>query len=95
MKISLALLLLLLAAVWTESQGMSLRSSRATCCDKEKFWRQKIPEFRILGYQNTPESCTHRAVLVQLKKGLVCVDPEQEWFQEYLRKQKKSNSTST
>ncbi|NXK65794.1 CCL13 protein, partial [Sylvietta virens] len=97
MKISLALLILLLAAAWTGSQGMSFRSSRGNvpCCSKEKFSRQKIPGFRIRGYLYTPPSCAHRAVLVKLLKGMVCVDPEERWFQQYLRKQKKPNSTST
>ncbi|NXO44505.1 CCL13 protein, partial [Locustella ochotensis] len=96
MKISLALLILLLAAAWTGSQGISFRSSRAQCCSKEMFSRRKIPEFRIRGYVYTAPSCTHRAALVKLLKGIwVCVDPEESWFQEYLRKQKKPNSTST
>ncbi|NXT16005.1 CCL13 protein, partial [Prunella fulvescens] len=95
MKISVFLLILLLAAAWTGSQGMSFRSSRVKCCPKEKFSHRKIPEFRIQSYQYTPPSCTHRAVLVKLLKGVVCVDPEVEWFQEYLRKHKKPNSTST
>ncbi|NXA73588.1 CCL13 protein, partial [Thryothorus ludovicianus] len=95
MKISLALLILLLAAAWTGSQGMSFRSSRAKCCSKEMFSRRKIPEARIQGYQHTAPTCTHRAVLVKLLKGLVCVDPEERWFQEYLRKQKKTNSIPT
>ncbi|NWT73371.1 CCL13 protein, partial [Prunella himalayana] len=95
MKISVALLMLLLAAAWTGSQGMSFRSSRANCCSKEKFSHRKIPEFRIQSYQYTSPSCTHRAVLVKLLKGVVCVDPENKWFQEYLRKHKKPNSTPT
>ncbi|CAN8197311.1 unnamed protein product [Coccothraustes coccothraustes] len=95
MRISLALLILLLAAAWTGSLGLSFRSSRTKCCSKEMFYRRKIPEFRIQGYWDTDSSCTHRAVLVNLLKGMVCVDPEEKWFQEYLRKQKKPNSTST
>ncbi|NWZ02321.1 CCL13 protein, partial [Loxia curvirostra] len=95
MRISLALLILLLAAAWTGSQGMSFRSSRAQCCSKEMFFPRKIPEFRIRGYLETAPSCTHRAVLVKLLKGMVCVDRKEKWFQEYLRKQKQPNSTST
>ncbi|XP_039576700.1 C-C motif chemokine 7-like [Passer montanus] len=95
MKISLALLVLLLAAAWTGSQGLSFRRSSPSCCSKGMFSRRKIPEFKILGYLETASSCTHRAVLVKLAKGMVCVDPEEKWFQEYLRKQKKPNSTST
>ncbi|XP_030818829.1 C-C motif chemokine 7-like [Geospiza fortis] len=95
MRISLALLILLLAAAWTGSRGMSLRSSRATCCSKGMFYHRKIPESRILGYLETPSTCTHRAVFVKLLKGMVCVDPEKKWFQEYLRRQKNPDSTST
>ncbi|NXV00395.1 CCL5 protein, partial [Cettia cetti] len=95
MKVSVALLMLLLAAACTGSQGMSFRSSRGKCCSKEQFYPRKIPELRIQGYQYTPPSCTHRAVLVKLLRGWVCVDPEETWFQEHLRKQKKPDSTST
>ncbi|NXR62072.1 CCL13 protein, partial [Rhadina sibilatrix] len=95
MKISLALLILLLAAAWTGSQGMSFRSSRGECCPREKFYTRRIPAVRIQGYLYTAPTCSHRAVLVKLLKGRVCVDPEERWFQEYLRKQKKPNSTST
>ncbi|NXE66805.1 CCL13 protein, partial [Calcarius ornatus] len=95
MRISLALLVLLLAAAWTGSQGLSFRSSRAKCCSKKMFHHGKIPEFRIRGYLETASTCTHRAVLVKLLRGMVCVDPEKKWFQEYLRRQKNPNSTST
>ncbi|NWZ71026.1 CCL13 protein, partial [Acrocephalus arundinaceus] len=96
MKISLALLLLLLAAACTSSQGMSFLSSRSTCCSKEKFHRQRIREFRIQGYQETAPNCTHKAVFVKLRNGaVVCVDPKEKWFQDYLKKQKKLKSTST
>ncbi|NXI78058.1 CCL8 protein, partial [Rhipidura dahli] len=94
MKISLALLALLLAAAWAGSQGVSLRSSKVRCCSEEMFSHQKIPEAKILAYQNTTPTCTHQAVLVKLQEGMVCVDPKQRWFQKYLRKQKKANSTS-
>ncbi|NXS35290.1 CCL26 protein, partial [Pomatostomus ruficeps] len=94
MKISVALLIVLLAAAWTGSQGMSFRSSRVTCCSRERLFRRKILEFWIRGYQYTAPSCAHQAVVVKLLKGTVCVDPEQGWFQEYLRKQKQPNSTS-
>ncbi|KAL9826235.1 C-C motif chemokine 13-like [Geothlypis trichas] len=95
MRISMALLILLLAAACSGSQGMSLRSSRAKCCSKEMFYHRKIKDSRILGYLETPSTCTHRAVLVKLLKGMVCVDPQKKWFQEYLRRQKDPNSTST
>ncbi|NXY10582.1 CCL13 protein, partial [Pteruthius melanotis] len=94
MKISWALLVLLLAAAWAGGQGLSWRSSKAMCCSKEMFRHRKIPEFRIKAYQDTAPSCDIKAVLVTLPKGMVCVDPEETWFQEYLKKQKKPSSTS-
>ncbi|NXH36703.1 CCL26 protein, partial [Myiagra hebetior] len=93
MKISLALLILLLAAACAGRQGVSFRSSKVTCCPKEKFSHRKIPEAKILEYRYTSSTCTHKAVLVTLPGGMVCVDPEERWFQKYLRKQK-PNSTS-
>ncbi|NXB47502.1 CCL12 protein, partial [Leucopsar rothschildi] len=96
MKISV-LLLLLLAAAWTGSQGKSFRSSKYYCCSKEMLARRKINESMIQGYRYTSSSCTHKAVLVKLMTGSICVDPEEKWFQKYLRKQekqKKPNSTS-
>ncbi|NWR10056.1 CCL13 protein, partial [Paradoxornis webbianus] len=95
MKISLALLILLLAAAWTGSQGMSFRRSGGRCCPKEKLCHKEIPGPKIQGYQCTPSNCPVRAVLVKLRRGSVCVDPEETWFQEYLRKQKKPNCTPT
>ncbi|NXU01102.1 CCL13 protein, partial [Buphagus erythrorhynchus] len=97
MKISV-LLLLLLAAAWTGSQGKSFRSSTSPCCSQGMFTREKIHASKIQGYRDTPSDCTHRAVLVELQEGRVCVDPKEKWFQKYLRKQKKQkkpNSTST
>ncbi|NXY16293.1 CCL13 protein, partial [Atrichornis clamosus] len=93
MKISLVLLTLLLAAPWTGSQGLSFRRPGITCCSKEKFFRRKIPEFRIKGYQYTASLCPHRAALVKLSKGTLCVDPDVGWFQKYL--QQKPTLTST
>ncbi|NXS24234.1 CCL5 protein, partial [Mystacornis crossleyi] len=94
MKISLALLVLLLAAAWAGRPGVSFRSSKVTCCSEKMFSRQKIPAFRIQKYEYTSPKCTHKAVLVMLQKGtMVCVDPEERWFQQYLRKQN-PNSTS-
>ncbi|NWV90582.1 CCL5 protein, partial [Machaerirhynchus nigripectus] len=94
MKISVALLVLLLAAAWVGSHGLSFHSSKVTCCAKKRFFRGRIPESKIQGYQDTSPTCTNKAVLVTLQRGSACVDPEQRWFQEYLRKQKKPNSTS-
>ncbi|XP_074016955.1 C-C motif chemokine 13-like [Numenius arquata] len=92
---SLALISLLLAALWTGSQGVSFRSSYGTCCYKEMFIKKKIPFFLIRSYEKTPSHCSRRAVRVELLKGKkFCVDPEEPWFQQYLQ-QKKSTSAST
>ncbi|XP_010002135.1 PREDICTED: C-C motif chemokine 26-like [Chaetura pelagica] len=96
MKIfSLALLTLLLGALWTGSQGISFRSSHSTCCYKDTFFWQTIPARFIKSYQETPSHCSHRAVRVELSGGKkVCVDPKLSWFQQY-RQQKDSAPTST
>ncbi|XP_029884284.1 regakine-1-like [Aquila chrysaetos chrysaetos] len=92
---SLALLTLLLAAIWTGSQGVSFRSSYGVCCYQEMFFRQKIPASLIKSYQKTPSHCSRKAVRVELQKGRkICVDPEESWFQQYQQK-KKLTSTST
>ncbi|KGL93381.1 C-C motif chemokine 3, partial [Charadrius vociferus] len=73
----------------------SVRSPYGACCYKEMFIRQKIPDFLIRSYQNTPSHCSRRAVRVELRKGKkFCVDPEEGWFQKY-RKQKESTRAST
>ncbi|XP_010192410.1 PREDICTED: C-C motif chemokine 5-like [Mesitornis unicolor] len=91
---SLALLALLLVAVWTGSQGMSFRSLYDKCCYKGMFVKKKIPAIYIKGHQKTPSHCSHKAFLVELRKGnKVCVAPEERWFQEY-QWQKGSTITS-
>ncbi|NWH21077.1 C-C motif chemokine 7-like [Grus americana] len=92
---SLALLTLLLMALWTGSQGMSFRSSYGTCCYKEMFVSKKIPEKLIRSYQKTPSHCSRKAVRVELLKGRkFCVDPEAEWFQQYLGEKESSRSST-
>ncbi|XP_065550884.1 C-C motif chemokine 26-like [Lathamus discolor] len=93
MKVSsLALLTLLLAALWTGSQGISFRSPYSACCYKDMFIHQKIPALLIKSYQETPSHCSHRAVRVELRNGKrFCVD--QHWFQQHQR-QKQSARTS-
>ncbi|KFP41301.1 C-C motif chemokine 4, partial [Chlamydotis macqueenii] len=84
----LALLTLLLEALWTGSQGVSFRSPYGACCYKEMIIRQKIPAFLIRSYQETPSHCSRRAVRVELLKGRkFCVDPETGWFQQYRQQQ--------
>ncbi|NXM46466.1 CCL18 protein, partial [Gymnorhina tibicen] len=74
---------------------LAVRTSTVMCCSKEEISSQKIPERRIQEYSYTSPSCTHKAALVKLRTGrTTCVDPEQSWFQQYLKKQKKPRSTS-
>ncbi|NXQ95532.1 CCL4 protein, partial [Sagittarius serpentarius] len=81
---SLALLTLLLMALWTGSQGISFRSPYSACCYREMFIQKKIPAFLIRSYQKTPSHCSRKAVRVELRKGKkICVDPEEGWFQQY------------
>ncbi|XP_035415100.1 C-C motif chemokine 3-like [Cygnus olor] len=90
---SLTLVALLLAAVWTESWGMSFRSSYTKCCYKKMFIKKEIPASFIRSYQETSPHCSHRAVIVELLKGKkLCVDPTERWFQQYLQRQKLSNA---
>ncbi|XP_053941089.1 C-C motif chemokine 1 isoform X3 [Cuculus canorus] len=85
---SLALLTLLLAALWIGCQGISFRSAYSKCCYKEMFIRQKIPAFLIRSYQKTPSHCSRKAMQVELLKGKkFCVDPEEGWFQQYQQQQ--------
>ncbi|XP_030328578.1 C-C motif chemokine 13-like [Strigops habroptila] len=92
---SLALLTLLLVALWTGSQGVSFRSPYSACCYKDMFIRQKIPALLIKSYQKTPSHCSRKAVRVELLKGKkFCVDPKEDWFRQYQR-QKESTRTST
>ncbi|NXS75180.1 CCL4 protein, partial [Pandion haliaetus] len=92
---SLALLTLLLATIWTGSQGVSFRSPYSACCYQAMFIQKKIPASLIKSYQKTPSHCSRKAVRVELQKGKkVCVDPEESWFQQY-RQKKESTSTST
>ncbi|NWQ94413.1 CCL4 protein, partial [Burhinus bistriatus] len=73
----------------------SVRRPYGTCCYKDMFRRQKIPDILIRSYKKTPSYCSHRAVRVKLLKGKnICVDPEESWFQQYLQK-KESTSVST
>ncbi|XP_068271861.1 C-C motif chemokine 4-like [Nyctibius grandis] len=91
---SLVLLTLLLATLWSASLGISFRSPYSECCYRDMFVRKKIPAFLIRRYEETPPSCSRKAVRVELLKGKkVCVDPEQGWFQQY-RRQKELTSTS-
>ncbi|KAI6074291.1 C-C motif chemokine 3-like protein [Aix galericulata] len=92
---SLTLVTLLLAAVWTESWGLSFRSHGSKCCYKDMLFQKTIPASLIRSYKYTLPNCSHRAVRVELRKGRkVCVDPTEPWFQQYLQGQKLSNASA-
>ncbi|KAM8991688.1 uncharacterized protein PRD47_015782 isoform 3-T3 [Ara ararauna] len=83
MKVSsLALLSMLLAALWAGSQGVSFRSTYSACCYKDMFIWQKIPANLIKSYQETPSHCSHTAVRVEMRNGKkFCMD--QDFFQQH------------
>ncbi|KFQ80142.1 C-C motif chemokine 12, partial [Phoenicopterus ruber ruber] len=90
----LALLTLLLVGLWTGSQGTSFRSSYSVCCYNGMFVRQKIQASNIRSYQRTPSHCSRKAVRVELLNGKkLCVDPEEGWFQQYLRKKESTGAS--
>ncbi|NXK54197.1 CCL3 protein, partial [Chauna torquata] len=92
---SLGMVILLLAAVWTESWGLSFRSSYSKCCYKNMFIQKEIPTSLIRSYQETSPRCSRRAVILELLKGRkFCVDPTEPWFQQYLQGQKLSNASA-
>ncbi|NXG31063.1 CCL1 protein, partial [Dromaius novaehollandiae] len=90
---SSALVSLLLAALWAETQGRSFRSPYTTCCYPEMFIQDAIPAFFIKSYRQTLPNCTRKAVLVELQRGKkVCVDPKAAWFQKYLQRKNQTSS---
>ncbi|NXC43405.1 CCL3 protein, partial [Penelope pileata] len=91
---SLAMVTLLLAAVLTGSSARSFRSHYGTCCFKDMFVKNEIPTSVIRSYKETSPNCSRRAMIVELKKGRkVCVDPTEDWFQNYLQRQKPKNAS--
>ncbi|KAM6242103.1 C-C motif chemokine 4-like [Porphyrio hochstetteri] len=95
MKVSsVVLLTLLLLSLWTGSQGLSFRSPSGPCCYQEMFVSKKIPSRLIKSYQQTPSHCSHKAVRVELRRGMkLCVDPEESWFQQYQREKESTRTT--
>ncbi|XP_065588254.1 C-C motif chemokine 1 [Cyrtonyx montezumae] len=92
---SLAMVILLLAAVWTESWGRSFHSSYSSCCYKNMFIQKEIDTSLIRSYRETPPNCSRKAIIVELKKGKkFCVDPAAGWFQQYLHRKKPSNAST-
>ncbi|XP_072210012.1 C-C motif chemokine 3-like [Excalfactoria chinensis] len=92
---SLTVVILLLAAVWTESWGKSFRSSYSSCCYKNMFIQKEINPSLIRSYRETPPNCSRRAIIVELKKGRkFCVDPAEGWIQQYLQGKKLSNTST-
>uniref|UniRef100_A0A8B9S4P6 Chemokine interleukin-8-like domain-containing protein n=1 Tax=Apteryx owenii TaxID=8824 RepID=A0A8B9S4P6_APTOW len=89
---SLALVSLLLAALWTETQGKSFHSHYTTCCYPEMFIRSPIPAFFIKSYRQTSPACTRKAVIELPRGKKFCVDPKAAWFQKYLQRKNQTSS---
>uniref|UniRef100_A0A8C7EEV4 C-C motif chemokine 7-like n=1 Tax=Nothoprocta perdicaria TaxID=30464 RepID=A0A8C7EEV4_NOTPE len=88
---SLALVSLVLGALWTEAQGKSFRSSYTVCCYPEMFVRDKIPASAIKSYRTTSPTCSRKAVIKLQRGKTVCVDPQEPWFQKYLQRKQQTS----
>ncbi|XP_062031236.1 C-C motif chemokine 2-like [Lepus europaeus] len=87
MKVSAALLCLLLLAATCSSQALAQTETKpapATCC--LSFVRKRIPPQRLVSYQKTSKACVKEAVIFRTRRDLeVCADPTQKWVQDSMR----------
>ncbi|XP_038231316.1 C-C motif chemokine 5-like [Dermochelys coriacea] len=91
---SLALVTLLLAALWMEAHSFSFDRKLSTCCYANNFVRKPIATKLIQSDRPTDHRCSRQAVIVVLRRGKeVCVDPSAEWFKTYKENQKNSLKT--
>ncbi|CAO2644512.1 C-C motif chemokine 1 [Lemmus lemmus] len=85
---SMALMCLLLAAMWpqdVDSKSMHVSSSR--CCFS--FLKRMLPQKSIQCYREISPSCSHRAVVFRMKKGQEsCAKSTDAWVQRYLKEVK-------
>ncbi|KYO32529.1 chemokine (C-C motif) ligand 1 [Alligator mississippiensis] len=90
---TLTLTSLLLVALCTEAHCF-FYDRKPKCCYGSNFVKRPVPSFLIRGYRNTSSTCSHQAVLVELRKGKeICVDPSEKWFQNYEQMKKKQSSS--
>nr|XP_032645568.1 C-C motif chemokine 3-like [Chelonoidis abingdonii] len=88
---SLALVTLLLVALWMEAHSFSFDRKRNTCCYASNFVKKPISPQLIRSDRPTGRRCSRQAVIVMLQRGKeVCVDPSAEWFKTYKENQKNS-----
>ncbi|XP_008269329.2 C-C motif chemokine 7 [Oryctolagus cuniculus] len=87
MKVSAALLCLLLLAAACSSQALAQTETKpalTACCFS--FVRKRIPLQRLVSYQKTSKACVKEAVIFRTRRDQeVCADPMQKWVQDTMR----------
>nr|XP_014342821.1 PREDICTED: C-C motif chemokine 5-like [Latimeria chalumnae] len=90
MKVVLvAAVVLVLAAFCSETQATEAMTAPSACCFS--YQTQRIPMRAIKQYSYTSSKCSMPALVIVTKKGReVCVNPEDDWVQNYLKSPKKA-----
>ncbi|NXC41746.1 CCL4 protein, partial [Penelope pileata] len=84
MKISVAALAVLLAAVCCQTSAAPMGSDPPISCCISYAARQ-MPFSFVQDYYETNSRCSQPGVVFITKKGRqVCADPEQDWVQQYM-----------
>ncbi|XP_007935514.1 C-C motif chemokine 1 [Orycteropus afer afer] len=86
--ISMALVCLLLAGMWTQDvDSKSMHVSSSNCCFK--FVEKQISLKNIQCYKNTSSTCPYDALILKLKRGREsCVLKKAQWVQDNINKMK-------